>query len=73
MSDKSQKYELECLRLAAECAQLANDVHNRILEPDFLASDVHNRALQIYFLRTAKLWTARAEQGPDERFDEKIH
>jgi hypothetical protein len=73
MSDKSQIYELECLRLAADCTQLANDVHNRILEPDFLASDVHNHALQIYFLRMAKLWTARAEQGPDGRGDEKIH
>ena len=72
-SHNSQKYELECMRLAADCAQLANDVHNRTLEPDFLASDVHNRALEIYFLRMAKLWTARAEQGPDGRFDEKIH
>jgi hypothetical protein len=73
MSDKSQKYELECLRLAAECTQLANDVHTRTLESDFLGSDVHNRALQIHFLQMAKQWTARAGQAPDGRFDEKIH
>jgi hypothetical protein len=63
MSDKSQKYELECLRLAADCTQLANDVHERTLEANFLASDVHNRALEIHFLRMAEMWTAQAEKG----------
>jgi hypothetical protein len=62
--DNSQKYELECMRLAADCTQLANDVHNRALETQFLASDVHNRALEIHFLRMATVWTARAEGGP---------
>jgi hypothetical protein len=73
VSDKSQKYELECMRLAADCTQLASDVHDRELEPHFLASDVHNHALEIHFLRMARLWTTRAEQGPDGHFDEVIH
>jgi len=61
------------MRLAADCAQLANDVHNRALESNFLASDVHNRALEIHFLRMAKVWTARAEHGPDGLVDGMIH
>ena len=73
MSDKSQKYELECMRLAADCTQLASDVHNRELETHFLASDVHNRALEIHLLRMAKLWTTRAEQGPDGPLDQTVH
>lgn len=73
MSDKSLKYELECIRLAADCTQLASEVHNRQLEPHFLATDVHNCALEIHFLQMAKVWTARAEQGPDGHYDEVIH
>jgi hypothetical protein len=73
MSDDSQKYSLECLRLAADCTQLADNIHNRELETDFLASDVHNRALEIHFLRMAKLWTERAERGPDGFSDQAVH
>jgi hypothetical protein len=71
--DKSQKYELECMRLAADCTQLASDVHNRELDPHFLATDVINRALEIHFLKMAKVWTALAEQGPYGHYDETIH
>jgi hypothetical protein len=73
VSDNSQKYALECLRLAADCTQLADNVHNRELETDFLASDVHNRALEIHFLRMAKVWTARAERGLDGFSDHIIN
>jgi hypothetical protein len=73
VSEESRKYELECLRLAADCTQLASDVHSRELEQNFLATDVHNRALEIHLLRMAKVWTARAEQGPYGHHDEVIH
>jgi hypothetical protein len=73
VSDSSQKYALECLRLAADFTQLANDAHNRALEENFLASDVHGRALEIHLLRMAKLWTARAENGPDGNHDPEIN
>jgi hypothetical protein len=63
MSENSRKYELECLRLAADCTQLAGQIHDRALDTKFLASDVHNRALEIHFLQMAKVWTARAEEG----------
>ena len=66
MSDNSHKYELECVRLAADCNQLATEVHNRAVDGHFLASDVHNRALEIHLLRMAKVWTTRAEEGPNE-------
>jgi hypothetical protein len=50
VSDDWQKYALECLRLAADCTQLARDVPNPIL--------------QSHFVRMAKELTAMAEQGP---------
>jgi hypothetical protein len=61
------------MRLAADCTQLANDVHNRALETQFLASDVHNRALEIHFLQMAKVWTARAEEGPSDYLSQEIN
>jgi hypothetical protein len=73
VSDYSQKYALECLRMAADCTQLADHVHNREMETNFLASDVYNRALEIHFLRMAKLWTERAERGPDGFADQVVH
>lgn len=73
VSDNSQKYALECLRMAADFAQLANEVHDRLLDTQFLASDVHNRALEIHLLGMAKLWTARAEGGPDALPDQEIN
>ena len=45
----SRKHALECLRLEAECLQLARDVHSP--------------ALRSHFLRMAKLWPALAERG----------
>jgi len=72
VSASSHRYELECLRMAADCAQLASDVHNRAREANFLASDLYNCALEVHFLRMAKIWTARAERGPDGHFDEQI-
>ena len=73
MSDNSQKYALECLRLATDFTQLANDVHDRALEENFMASDVHGRALEIHLLGMAKLWTERAEKSPDGNHDPEIN
>jgi len=73
MSDYSRRYELECTRLAADCMQLADEVHNRSLEAHFPASDVYNRALEIHFLRTAKAWTARAQDGQDRNCDPELN
>jgi len=49
-SDKFQKHELECIRLAADCMQLV--------------SDVHSPALQSHFLRMAKVWSILADRRP---------
>jgi hypothetical protein len=49
-SDNFQKHALESIRLAADCMQLA--------------ADVHSPTLQRHFLRMAKVWTAGAERGP---------
>lgn len=46
----SRNHDLECLRLAAECRQLAQDVANS--------------ALQSHFLRMAEAWTTLAQQEP---------
>lgn len=46
-SDEFRKGALECLRLAAECTQLANSTDN----PD----------LKAHFIRVAKIWTSLAE------------
>jgi hypothetical protein len=73
VSDNSQKYALECLRLASDFTQLANDVHYRALEENFLASDVHGRALEIHLLRMATVWTERAEKGPDSNHDPELN
>ena len=73
MSDNSQRYELECLRLASDCNQLATEVHNRAVEGTFLASDVHNRALEIHLLRMAAVWTTRAEEGPSGYLSQEIN
>jgi hypothetical protein len=44
------KYALECLRLEADCKQLA--------------VDVHSPALQSHFLRMASFWSASANHEP---------
>jgi hypothetical protein len=49
-SDNFQKHALEYMRLAADCMQLAGDVHSP--------------TLQQHFLRMARVWTTRAERGP---------
>lgn len=48
--DNLQKYELECLRLAADCRQLAGEVHSP--------------ALQSHFLRMAEVWPILADREP---------
>ena len=48
--DSLQIYILECLRLAADCRQLAGDVDSP--------------ALREHFHRMAELWTAFAEEAP---------
>jgi hypothetical protein len=50
-SDNSRKHALECLRLAADCMQLAGDVHSP--------------ALQSHFVRVARELSSLAVQGPD--------
>ena len=49
-SNDLRKYELECLRLASDCMQLA--------------CDVPNPALQSHFVRMARDVQILAEQGP---------
>ena len=49
MSDDAGGFELACMRLAADCLQLANQVAN----PD----------LRRHFLRMSEEWTTQAEQG----------
>jgi hypothetical protein len=61
------------MRLAADCNQLATEVHNRAIEGHFLASDVHNRALENHLLRMATVWTARAEEGPSEFQNQQVN
>jgi glycine cleavage system aminomethyltransferase T len=50
-SDNSRKHALECLRLAADCMQLAGDAHNP--------------ALQTHFVRMGREWSSLAIQGPN--------
>jgi hypothetical protein len=49
-SDYSRKHALECLRLEADCMQLAGDIQNP--------------ALQSHFVRMARVWSSLAVQGP---------
>jgi hypothetical protein len=49
-SNNSSKHALECMRLAADCTQLAGDVRSP--------------TLQRHFLRMASVWSTHAEQGP---------
>ena len=49
-SDNSRKHALECLRLEADCMQLAGVVHGP--------------ALQRHFVRMAREWSSLAVQGP---------
>lgn len=48
MSDNLRKHELECLRMEADCWQLAGDVQS----PD----------LQAHFIRMAKEWSLLAKR-----------
>ncbi len=50
-SEKLRKHDLECLRLASDCMQLA--------------CDVPNPALQSHFVRMAKALQSQVAQGPD--------
>jgi hypothetical protein len=49
-SEYSRKHALECLRLEADCMQLAGDIQNP--------------ALQSHFVRMAREWSSLAVQGP---------
>lgn len=49
-SDSLRRRELECLRLAADCMQLAGAVRSSVL--------------QAHFIRMARLWPILARQGP---------
>ena len=46
-----REHELECMRLAASCMQLAGDVQSP--------------ALQSHFVRMARVWSDRAVRGPN--------
>ena len=48
---KSNKYALECLRLAADCTQLSRDV----ADP----------ALRSHYARMAQMWQDNAMRGPE--------
>ena len=50
-STGSRRYELECLRLASDCKQLA--------------CDVPSPALRSHFVRMAKVWENLAKRGSD--------
>jgi hypothetical protein len=49
-SDNLGMHALECMRLAADCTQLARDVDSP--------------ALQSHFLRMAKVWSTLVDRGP---------
>jgi hypothetical protein len=51
--DHSRDYSLMCLRLAADCTQLA--------------ADVHRPAWQAHFNRMAQEWRSLAEMDPKTR------
>jgi hypothetical protein len=51
-SDYSRKHALECLRLEADCMQLAGVVHDP--------------ALQIHYVRMAREWSSLAVRGPKD-------
>ena len=60
VSDDSGKLELECMRLAADCRQLSNEVSTS--------------ELREHFLRMAEHWTARAETAQRTNWDDgEIH
>jgi hypothetical protein len=63
MSENSRKYTLECMRLAADCAQLADEVRARTLKTWFPAGDINSHTLESHFLEMAKVWAERAEHG----------
>ena len=46
-----RKHELECVRMATDCMQLAGDVQNP--------------ALQSHFVRLARVWSDLAVRGPN--------
>ncbi len=60
---RSPKHELECLRIAAEYAELARQVRQRLLEGQPMENDVQNRGLEIYLLQIAKIWGEHAERA----------
>ena len=50
-SDYSRRHALECMRMTADCLQLAGDLQNP--------------ALQSHFVRMAGVWTDLAVRGPN--------
>jgi hypothetical protein len=53
-----RKHELECMRLAADCMQLA--------------SKIRSPALQSHFVRMASEWSTLAVEGPNTDTQTKI-
>jgi hypothetical protein len=56
--EQLRKHALECLRLEADCMQLAGD-----------APDPNS---QSHFLRMARVWFARAVSGPSANAGQKL-
>ena len=56
--EQSRKHALECLRLEADCMQLAGD-----------APDPNS---QSHFLRMARVWFAMAVSGPSENSGQEL-
>lgn len=58
-SDGSRKHALECLRLEADCMQLA--------------VETNRPTLQSHFVRMAAVWAALADSGPSDIGTGKPH
>jgi hypothetical protein len=58
-SDRSRKHALECLRLEADCMQLA--------------VETNNQTLASHFVRMSKVWAALADNEPSDVGAGKLH
>ena len=50
-SDELRKYQLECLRQAADCK--------------YLSEEAETEALRAHFLKMSEMWNERATGGPE--------
>ena len=59
VSDNMPRHELECMRLASDCMQLAGDVDRPVLRS--------------HFIRMARVWTNLANRDPSGTGPERGH